>query len=243
MRELSLERWSNIHTVAMVLATALALGFSQPALLAAFASVSFVVLVVRSRQHWTQRGRFGVANTATTVRLLLTFSLLLAYERLPELALALGALCILALDAIDGWLARRLGEASEFGAQYDLEADALLVLALGLLLHARGLAGAWVLVAGLWRYVYILARIMFPRSVEAPRTLFNRLTYSLMLAAFSAAWLVPKAWSVALAALGTLGISVSFLRSFWFCYGPTAVEIPEGVEKGPGKSWARSSGR
>src|SRR5688572_9648329 len=128
MRAFSLELWSNLHTLAMMLATTLALGFGQPALLAVFASGSFAVLVVNSRQHWTPQGRFGLANAATTLRLLLTFSLLIAYERLPQVGLALGALSILALDAIDGWLARRLGEASEFGARYDLEADALLVL-------------------------------------------------------------------------------------------------------------------
>jgi phosphatidylglycerophosphate synthase len=243
MRAPSLELWSNVHTLAVMLATALAFGFGQPAVLAAFAGISFAVLLLHGRRHWTPRGRFGLANAATTVRLLLTFALLIAHERLPQLALALGALCILSLDAIDGWLARRLGEASEFGARYDLEADALLVLSLGLLLHARGLAGAWVLIAGLWRYVYILARLVFPRPVEAPRTLFNRLTYTLMLAAFSVAWLVPKAWSVGLASLGTLGISVSFLRSFWFCYGPAARETQADAEKEPEKRWIRSGGR
>ena len=43
----------------------------------------------------------------------------------------------LGLDALDGWLARRLGLVSAFGARFDVEIDALLLL----ILAAAGLAG------------------------------------------------------------------------------------------------------
>ena len=38
-----------------------------------------------------------------------------------------------ALDGVDGWLARRSGIASAFGARFDMEIDALLILVLAVL--------------------------------------------------------------------------------------------------------------
>ena len=53
-----------------------------------------------------------------------------------------------ALDGVDGWLARRTRLSSAFGARFDMEVDALLILALSTLLWRHGKAGAWVLLAG-----------------------------------------------------------------------------------------------
>ena len=63
----------------------------------------------------------------------------------------------LSLDAVDGWLARRLGLASRFGARFDLEIDALLLLILALLVWQADRVGAWVLVIGLLRYAFVAA--------------------------------------------------------------------------------------
>lgn len=70
-------------------------------------------------------------------------------------ALTLGAL---ALDGVDGWVARRTG-ASALGARLDGEVDALLMLVL--CVPIAGWAGAWVLVIGLVRYVfYAVGRVL-----------------------------------------------------------------------------------
>ncbi|MDF2782538.1 MAG: CDP-alcohol phosphatidyltransferase, partial [Geminicoccaceae bacterium] len=63
----------------------------------------------------------------------------------------------LALDAVDGWLARRLQLVSSFGARFDLEVDALLLLILALLVWQAGRVDAWVLAIGLLRYGFVLA--------------------------------------------------------------------------------------
>ena len=83
--------------------------------------------------------------------------LALAAQRCPRAALTCGALAI-PCDIVDGWLARRRGESSPFGAQLDSLADAtsfvLLPAALALSLDASPwtalAAAAWVL-AGLLR--------------------------------------------------------------------------------------------
>ncbi len=66
----------------------------------------------------------------------------------------------LALDAVDGQVARRTGTASEFGARFDGETDALLILVLSR--RAARRHGRWVLLGGLARYGFALAGVVFP---------------------------------------------------------------------------------
>ena len=47
-----------------------------------------------------------------------------------------------ALDGVDGWVARRTRTASAFGARFDMETDALLILVLSALVWRVGKAGA-----------------------------------------------------------------------------------------------------
>ncbi|MEM7491361.1 MAG: CDP-alcohol phosphatidyltransferase family protein, partial [Pseudomonadota bacterium] len=77
---------------------------------------------------------------------------------------ALAALA-LALDGVDGWLARRAGLVSDFGARFDMEVDCILAAILALLL-LRTVDGAFVvpalLVLGFARYAFVVAAWMWP---------------------------------------------------------------------------------
>jgi phosphatidylglycerophosphate synthase len=127
----------------------------------------------------------------------------------------------LLLDLLDGWLARRRGLTSEFGALFDMETDAFFVLVLALILFSRGIAGAWVIMAGLWRYLYVLAPACFPASgVEDKRSRHGRTLYVLMMVCFLVALAVPPGLGWLLALAGTVAVSVSFLQSFWQLYVP-----------------------
>ena len=66
------------------------------------------------------------------------------------------------LDGVDGWLARRSGLASAFGARFDMEVDALLIMALAILAWQHGKAGSWVLLSGLLRYAFVAAGWLAP---------------------------------------------------------------------------------
>ena len=72
------------------------------------------------------------------------------------------AFIALALDGVDGALARRLGTDSPFGARLDMELDALTVLVLSVLTWQLGQAGAWVLIAGAMRYAFGAAAHLWP---------------------------------------------------------------------------------
>jgi phosphatidylglycerophosphate synthase len=75
------------------------------------------------------------------------------------------------LDLADGWVARRTGTATPFGARFDLEVDAALVMVLSVLAWRWDKAGAWVLLSGLLRYAFVAAGALLPwlRNPLPPR--------------------------------------------------------------------------
>src|SRR5262245_55083056 len=105
--------------------------------------------------------RFGAANIVTSLRALLVAAVagLIAEPHTTAvawLAVWLGLAATL-LDGADGWLARRTGMMSRFGARFDVGADALLIQVLAILGWSHGKAGAWVLFSGLLRYFFVAA--------------------------------------------------------------------------------------
>ena len=56
----------------------------------------------------------------------------------------------LVLDAVDGWVARRTRTTGMFGARFDAEVDAFLILVLSV--YVARSVGAWVLAIGVARY-------------------------------------------------------------------------------------------
>jgi phosphatidylglycerophosphate synthase len=61
----------------------------------------------------------------------------------------------LALDAVDGWVARRTRTTRTLGAHFDAEVDAFLILVLSV--YVARSAGAWVLAIGAARYAFLAA--------------------------------------------------------------------------------------
>jgi len=117
---------------------------------------------------------FGWANAATAVRSTLvgvvTGMIATSFTEPISVALLVGLSApALALDAVDGWLARRTASVSELGARFDLEVDAFLLLALSVYV-ARDL-GWWVVVIGMLRYAFVAAGWVLPwmRATLPPR--------------------------------------------------------------------------
>jgi phosphatidylglycerophosphate synthase len=78
----------------------------------------------------------------------------------PTSPLVLFASVALALDAVDGWVARRTRTTSALGARMDMEVDAFLILLLSI--AASGVLGWWVLAIGAFRYVLVVAIVVMP---------------------------------------------------------------------------------
>lgn len=156
--------------VALVWALA-ALPFARPAAcIAGFATYALVAVVVLARLPVDHpHRRFGAANAITLARaggaalvMALAFEPAVLAGRAGWWAVA-GAGLLLALDGLDGPLARAEGTASGFGARFDMETDALLILGLSALVFGLGKAGGWVLGLGALRYAFVLAGVFVPR--------------------------------------------------------------------------------
>jgi len=78
----------------------------------------------------------------------------------PVATLVLLASVGLALDGVDGWVARRTRTVSALGARFDMETDAFLVLVLSL--HVPVLVTPWALLIGLMRYLFMVATWLLP---------------------------------------------------------------------------------
>ena len=142
---------------------ALARALQTPAEYSVKATVVFaaICLIALGYVHHHPFERFGAANVVTTVRAVLVSLVIALIGETPTTATAwaaaLGSTGSTLLDGVDGWMARREGMASDFGARYDMEIDALLILALAVLTWQNGKAGAWIVLAGAMRYLFVAA--------------------------------------------------------------------------------------
>jgi len=136
----------------------------------------------------------------------------------PTLLLVL-TLPALVLDAVDGRVARRTGTASPFGARFDGEADAFLILVISL--AAVPTVGWWVLAAGLARYLFGAAG---SAMTWLRRPLPFRYWRKVVTAAVGvgltavAAQVLPSSVAVAVAILALLLITESFARDVWWLW-------------------------
>ena len=109
--------------------------------------------------------RLGPANAVTLVRAALVVAVAALVVQswstdVPRsLIVALSAVA-LALDLVDGRLARARGTVTALGAAFDMETDAFLILVLSV--YVVPIAGAWVLLIGLARYLLLLAGAVWP---------------------------------------------------------------------------------
>lgn len=109
----------------------------------------------------------GPANRVTLARAVLV-ALVTGALAAPEWARAHGLLVAavagvaLLLDGVDGWVARRWRCESAFGARFDMELDAFLILVLSAHLLVLDKAGGWVLAIGAMRYVFVGATLHWP---------------------------------------------------------------------------------
>jgi phosphatidylglycerophosphate synthase len=78
----------------------------------------------------------------------------------PVATLVVLAAVALALDGVDGQVARRTGTASALGARFDMEVDAFLVLVLSV--HVAVLVNPWALAIGGMRYAFVAASCVLP---------------------------------------------------------------------------------
>jgi phosphatidylglycerophosphate synthase len=200
-------------------AAGLSAGYAWRAALQLVAGGTVLIAGLGSHPH----PQFGVANQLTLLRAVGVVLLiaLLGEPRIPQqlaFGIALGAAL---LDALDGRVARSRGLTSRYGARFDMETDALLILVLALLLWLSGQLGAWVLASGALRYLFVAATLLLPRlrgqlAPSLRRQCFAVLQVATLLAAF-APFVPPRIGALA-AGAGLAGLVGSFsvdVRALW----------------------------
>lgn len=151
------------------------LPFGAPTAVAALGGYGLLSAVVLARfgdDAEAGERSFGLANAVTLVRGALNALLLGLLVEPAALDAAWGgaagwavvavALSSLALDGVDGWVARRCRQASAFGARFDVQIDALLLSVLALAAVVTGKTGLWIFVLAAGYYGFVAARTIWP---------------------------------------------------------------------------------
>ena len=151
----------------LILTTALAatVGLSAAGWVAATAYAVVLTVVLGAGLRRTGMRALGPANAVTLGRATLVAGVtalvmtsLTAPVPLPVLVTLVAV--ALALDGVDGQVARRTGSTTRLGARFDMEVDAFLILVLSV--FVAGTFGWWAIAMGAFRYVFVAASWAWP---------------------------------------------------------------------------------
>ena len=137
----------------------------------------------------------------------------------PVALLVTLAAVALALDAVDGWVARRTGTETALGARFDGEVDAFLILALSVYLAPA--CGAWVLAIGIARYVFLAGEWLLPwmRAPLPPRRWRKVVAATQgILLTVAAAGVLPLALTQALLVAALALLTASMAECVWWLW-------------------------
>jgi phosphatidylglycerophosphate synthase len=181
----------------------------------------FAVALRSLLQHGLRASRravLGPADHVTLVRTVLvggvTALAVVGLTSPVPLAVVVGLTAVaLALDGVDGQVARRTGTASPFGARFDMEVDAFLILVLSVLLVRP--VGVWVVAIGLMRYAFVVAGRALPWLNAALPPRFSRKVVAALqgtVLVVAVAGVLPAAVTVAAVAAALAALCWSFGR-------------------------------
>jgi phosphatidylglycerophosphate synthase len=190
------------------------------------------VALARGRAHWGG-DRLGPADWVTLTRAALTVGVaaLIAdsfTDTVPVALLVSLASLALALDFVDGQVARRTGTSSTLGGRMDGEVDAFLILALSV--YVARSAGAWVLAIGPMRYAFLFAGYPLPwLRGQLPARNWRKVVCAAqgIVLTVAAAGVLPSALTDAALAVALALLAESFGRDVWWLWDhrPLAVDL------------------
>jgi phosphatidylglycerophosphate synthase len=169
--------------------------------------------------------QFGPANHVTMIRVMIVALIAsLIGESVNQTAAATASIAtavMAVLDGVDGWVARRSQMASAFGARFDMETDAALVMAMSILIWQYEKAGVWVLLGGMMRYIFVFAGWWLPwmsRPLSPTRRARTIIVCHIVGLSVGLAPFVPVPLSAIVVGLTTAALSWSFavdVRRLW----------------------------
>ena len=168
--------------------------------------------------------RMGAANVVTFSRAILvggvTALVVTSFTHpvgTPVLVVVAGV--ALALDGVDGQVARRTGCTSALGARFDMEIDAFLILVLSV--YAGDRFGWWTVALGAYRYAFVAASWALPWMTAALPPRFSRKVVAALqgiVLALVTANLLPYGLALAALAIALASLTWSFGRDTVWLY-------------------------
>lgn len=210
-------------------------GLGAAGWLAGLAYAGVVCGLLRRGLRAAGADRLGPADRVTLARALLVggvLALVVDGGPAPVAVLVPLTAVALALDAVDGQVARRTGTVSALGARFDMEVDSFLLLVLSV--HLAPSVGAWVLVIGGMRYAFVAASWPLPwMSGMLPPRFWRKVVAATqgVVLAVAASGLLPPAATGALVAGALVLLVESFARDVTWLWrrrpvAPAARPVP-----------------
>lgn len=119
----------------------------------------------------------------------------------------------LALDGVDGQVARRTGSTSRLGARFDMEVDAFLILVLSVFI--AGSFGWWTIAIGAFRYLFVAASWAAPWLTVALPPKFSRKVVAAaqgVVLVVATAHLLPRPLALVAVVAALVSLTWSFAR-------------------------------
>lgn len=132
--------------------------------------LSFLFITFPTYKHLPFK--LGYPNLITLFRVGLLLILFTTFSNRSPMELFWFSLIIVAFDGVDGFLARKLDQCTEYGGILDAETDAQLVFFLSYIHYTQGTAGAWILIPGGLRYLIQLGFFWLP-VVDYPPKIYR----------------------------------------------------------------------
>ncbi len=211
-------------TVAILVVLARTVGIGGAGWLVGLAS-GLALNLALARALWRDpAASLGWAGWVTLTRATLAVGVAALTAASFELPTATATLVVLAsvalaLDFVDGWLARRTATESALGAKLDGEVDAFLILVLSI--EVAPTAGGWVLLIGLARYLFLAAGWVFPwLRAPLPRRDWRKTVTAAQGVALvvAASGVPPLAVSRGLLVVALALLAESFGRDVWWLW-------------------------
>ncbi len=210
--------WDIVHAIIVVVGVLLFLFSGELWLISIFSGASFLYFI------WTNSAVFidikpfgGYANWVTIFRLAVLLSIGFFYSDFDDLTIAYMAVFALALDGVDGFLARKFKMTSSFGATLDGESDAFFVLLFSAIIYNLGYVGVWILWVGMLRYLYVLVcYILWNGVLDESVSYFRKTMAVVIMGAILSPFILAHQYYFPILIVSTVAITLSFLKSFVF---------------------------
>jgi phosphatidylglycerophosphate synthase len=213
----TISSWLVIHAVAMLLSTTIAVLCDAMFVLTWSMTASLAVLIVIGYRFWGQMHPLGgFANHVTFLRFVLLIFALALYQTLSPAVFVSCIVVVMIADGIDGYLARKLNQSSQFGEIFDVEVDTFLALSLSFLIWTMHRDAYWILAAGILRYLFVvLYRCLRWQHKQRPSMPETKIIAVIFFASLLTPMIMQWRFAIWFVAPGCILVTMSFLRELY----------------------------